>query len=98
LVEKLHFKEELNAAERRYNADSSHLEARLEWDLQKVAKATAYTTKVQVPVDSTPVFWAVTKGNTLDNRGVYHSWEVFCHRVHGVHNSVFDEFNTEHDT
>jgi hypothetical protein len=43
------------------------------------------------------VFWVVAKVRTLDSRGVYPSWEV-CHpRVHGVHNSVIGEFNTEHD-
>jgi hypothetical protein len=97
LVEKLCFKEELNAAERRYNADCSRLEARLEREVQKVAQATAYTTKVQSPLDSAPVFWDVAKGRTLDSRGVYPSWEVCRPRVHGVHNSVFDEFNTERD-
>jgi hypothetical protein len=97
LVEKMRFKEELNAAEIRYNADRARLEARLEREVQKVAKSTASMTKVQSPLDSAPVLWAVAKGRTLDSRGVYPSWEV-CHpRVHGVHNSVFDEFNTEHD-
>jgi hypothetical protein len=56
LVEILCFKEELNAAERRNNADNSHLEARLEREVQKAAKANVYTTNVKAPVDSAPVF------------------------------------------
>jgi hypothetical protein len=94
---KVRFKQELNAAERRYKAERGRLEARLEKEVQKSAETAAYMKRVQVPPDISPVFWTVAQGKDLNSRGVYPSWEVCRQHIHGISNSVFDEFKTEHE-
>jgi hypothetical protein len=66
-------------------------------EVHRAAAATAYLNKIKASPDIATVFWDVAQGNDLISRGVYSSWEIFRPHIHGVRNSVFDEFKMEHD-